>query len=605
MSPTQSSTPRTTFPLSPPFEAAAIAVRRNAQQSEAFDFDGNCVVLAGPGSGKTKVLTVKLAREIYRLRDGPQRVACITYNNECVREIRRRLLELGVDEGQQLYLGTAHSFALRHIVFPFAAPCRRPIPNPLRIAVDADWRPFLNAAVESEGARLSEDILERFKHERRQSYGRLSPRWNPTHNAMHRVIERFETSLHEHGYIDFEGMLLLGNQLVTTNTWVSSALSAKFPLLFIDEYQDLAPPFHDIVVSLLRAGSRVFAVGDPDQSIYSFTGADPGLIENLSRMEGVRTIRLRLNYRSGSVILSASEFALGETRGYRSENPDAGQIFFYPSPTQIERQAESAICEVVPAILARASLDLSKIAVLYPAGWQGTHVAAVAESQGIPYVRIDKNAAYRKGRLNQWIEECAKWCGGGWRRGQPRMNHLLAPWLDFQPVQSDEARQAAKLKLVGFLSDNRDANQPAHRWLERLESACLSALFATTPGLSVEQGEYSELLGATRPGGPLASFTVRNLGSQGGATNHINLMTLHAAKGLEFDAVVIIGLNEGILPHPRATTREQLGEARRVFYVGLTRAKREVHLLYSAERPSPLLGDLRRQLETPSTPPHS
>jgi len=113
-------------------------------------------------------------------------------------------------------------------------------------------------------------------------------------------------------------MVLLGLRLIEENEWIRRTLRARFPIIVIDEYQDLGLPLHRIVLNLLREGVRILAVGDPDQSIYGFTGAKPELLTELSEMEGIESVRLPFNYRSGEKIVSASQIVLGEKRGYKA-----------------------------------------------------------------------------------------------------------------------------------------------------------------------------------------------------------------------------------------------------------------------------------------------
>src|SRR6185312_4470043 len=126
-------------------------------------------------------------------------------------------------------------------------------------------------------------------------------------------IDAYESELRRQGLIDFDDMPLLAYRMIKEHDWIRDALHARFPVLFVDEYQDLGHALHELVLSLcFRGGIRLFAVGDADQSIYAFAGANPELLESMTRRAGVRTIRLRFNYRSGGKIIRASLGALGE-----------------------------------------------------------------------------------------------------------------------------------------------------------------------------------------------------------------------------------------------------------------------------------------------------
>ncbi len=296
----------------PQHAIAAEALRPNPGQWEAYTSDGNCVVLAGPGSGKTKTLTLKLARFLSDEVTPPRKVACLTYNNECVRELRRRLRSLGINETRKLFIGTVHSFCFQNVVLPYAKLAGLTLPDPLSIATAGERDDCFALAVrdvisvDTDPKDLKDDAFQL----RITVPDRTSPEWqglDPRHSL---VIERYEQILRERGFIDFDDMALLGHRLITEQDWVRKLLLARFPILVIDEYQDLGVPLHHIVLSLLASQMRILAVGDPNQSIYGFAGARPQLLENLSRLDGVTVAQLNFNYRCGRNIVATSRIAL-------------------------------------------------------------------------------------------------------------------------------------------------------------------------------------------------------------------------------------------------------------------------------------------------------
>jgi DNA helicase-2/ATP-dependent DNA helicase PcrA len=241
-------------------------------------------------------------------------------------------------------------------------------------------------------------------------------------------------------------MMLAGSRLVAGEEWVRAALKARFPVLFVDEYQDLGVPLHRIVVHLASAGTRVIAVGDPDQSIYGFTGARPELLRRLAGANGVEKVTLRFNYRCGKTIVSASEVVLGEARGYESRGGRQGLIDWHCCPDGLEHQAGFVCAELIPAALARKpGRKLGDVAVLYRTRHHGDGIAARAAAHGMKFSRNDANAPYPKTPLTRWLEECAAWCAGGWREGTPPLSALVRAWLRFrQSAASPSERHALK-----------------------------------------------------------------------------------------------------------------------------------------------------------------
>ncbi len=201
----------------------------------------------------------------------------------------------------------------------------------------------------------------------------------------------------------------------------------------VDEYQDLGLPLHRIVLALCF-GSRVrlFAVGDPDQSIYGFAGADPDLLKKLSERPDVEKVHLQFNYRSGQKIIDASEVALGEVRGYRASEERAGTINFYKCPEGLQQQAKR-ICEEIikPALERRANRQMGDIAVLYLDRNDGDVIEEAVRAAGMKFIRVDRGGPYAKTPVTRWVEDCAAWCAAGWKTGSPRLSGLIRTWEGF------------------------------------------------------------------------------------------------------------------------------------------------------------------------------
>lgn len=566
------------------YRRAVQELGENEPQRAAYDSAGHCVVLAGPGSGKTKTLTVKMAKLLIEEVHPPRSVACLTYSTECARELRRRLDRLGVHSSDNAYVGTVHSFCLHEVVLPFARLAGIELSNPLRIAVGSDQdRLFADAVAAEMGGderpsnwRTSVDAYRRTHLDRGGQDWQEDPR-------LASLLDRYEGLLRDEGMIDFEDMVLIGLRLIESHRWVRRALRAKFPVLVVDEYQDLGVPLHRIVQSLcFRAGVRLLAVGDPDQSIYGFTGARPDLLRELSRVRGVETVQLQLNYRSGRTIIAASETALGEARGYQSRAAVAGTVDFYERPEGIEDQARYICEELVHSVLERIDgATLGDVAVLYLDKTDGDVIATAAAAQGLEYTRVDRGGPYQRTPGSRWLEDCARWCAGGWRTAEPRLSDLIARFRGFTRLASRRVDfKIARRRFVAFLLSHRTPEMAFRDWLLAFKERCLNFVFENEPTLRDERQAIAGVLSASENGRPLADWTVATFAGQGGSPNHLNLITLHSAKGLEFRAVIMFGMEQGRLPRYDAGEAGKR-EARRLFYVGLTRAREEVHLTYS------------------------
>lgn len=249
---------------------------------------------------------------------------------------------------------------------------------------------------------------------RRTHFDRNAASWNEDTNFSG-VITDYEARLRRSGLIDFDDMMLLGLNLVESYEWVRRSIVAKFPILAVDEYQDLGLPLHRIVMNLcFGTGARLFAVGDADQSIYSFTGARPELLKQLSEREDVTSVTLPFNYRSAPEIVAAGEATLGEPRGYTAKKTNKGIIEFHYFENGLEEQVDAIIADLIPAALERDDKRrLGDVAIIYTDYNDGNLVSGVAAAAGLEFVRIDSGAPIPTTPMIRWLQDCAEWCAGG------------------------------------------------------------------------------------------------------------------------------------------------------------------------------------------------
>jgi DNA helicase-2/ATP-dependent DNA helicase PcrA len=581
---------------------AAEDLRPNQGQWDAYESQGHCVVLAGPGSGKTKTLTIKLARLLAEDIHEPRGLACITYNNECARELEDRLAELGVEPAKRVFIGTVHSFSLTQIILPYYEVARMGLPKDFRVATRTERALALERAFNRtiRGRENPQDWDFPMGRYRRSILNRNSEEWRSRNSQLADLVEAFEEELRALGCIDFDDMPLLAVRALREHEWLQRALLAKYPVLAVDEYQDLGRALHRMVMGLcFSTGMRLFAVGDADQSIYGFTGAYPELLQQLSERTDVETVHLRLNYRCGSRIVTASSYALGEERDYRAADGAAeGTIYFHPCSGRYERHADFLFSTLLPEIQARLpDLRLGDIAVLYPAAWIGDAVAQSAQACGFATIRSDGNALYPRGsRLMRWLEGCAEWCCGGWQTASPKFSRLVneGTRLYAEALTRDDARLAFQRDLIGILWDRRDGTVLVHEWLDQLREELLDDVLIRCRTM---QDERETLVGFIErcTNGDCQNMTLSQLAGQGVGSECLNLSTLHSSKGREFSVVIMFGMDEERIPRRNASARD-LVEARRLFYVGFTRAKAEVHMMYSQHSPSRFVAEVQTRL---------
>ncbi|ABN86334.1 hypothetical protein BH02_4506 [Burkholderia pseudomallei] len=557
-------------------------LRDNDQQWAAYESEWHCVVLAGPGSGKTKTLVLKLARILAEDVRTPRGVACITYSQECARELTRRLEQLGLRESSRLFIGTVHGFCLRHLLMPYAHLANLGLPTPIKVATVEHCRQLYSR----QGTRLfgvghPYKQMDIDKH-RRVHLDRATPAWREQ-EELAALAEAYEEALHREGLVDFDDLVIYGERLVSQHDWVLPLVRARFPVLAVDEYQDLGLGLHRIVKRLaFDGGVRLFAVGDADQSVYGFNGADSRLLHELANRGDVELVRLEMNYRCADEIIQASERALGEARGYRAWDRDrAARVEMVECPEGLAEQAHRAVTEIIPAALeAKVGRQLGDIAILYRTADIGDLVAEAVIAAGLDFIRVDNAAPYRKCALTSWIEDCAAWCAGGWMEAKPLLRGLLERWLAFRYRRlSDAESRAERRRVTEFLWAHRQ-NGGGGNFVAALRATLLDDVMAAEPSLADQAVQVQSMSTALRSGGVLQDLDMARLGGRDGSPNQLNLLTLHSAKGCEYDVVIMLGLDEGSF-HWSNVQGDALRESQRLFYVGLTRARDEVYMLYS------------------------
>ena len=569
-------------PISTAYVAAAAQLRSNPRQQEVYDSSGNCVVLAGPGSGKTNTLVLKLARMLAEDVPAPRGVACITFSQEAARELTKRLSALGLRESSRLFIGTIHSFCLLHLIIPFAKLANLGLPDPIKVApVDVADKLFREHADRLFGVNSGFRKHEIDLH-RRALLDRDSAAWRQG-GSTSVLADAYEEALKANGFLDFEDLVHYGQRLVVENDWVLQAIRARFPVLAVDEYQDLGVGLHRIVERLVfEGGIRLLAVGDVDQSVYGFNGARSDLLELLAARREVKQVRLAVNYRNAQSIIDIAERALGQPRGYvASDRGREARIEAIKCEDGMAHQASFAVNDLIPKILAsKPGRNLGDIAILYRAAPIGNALAEAATAAGHGFIRVDNAAPYRKTPVTSWIEDCASWSSGGWQSAKPALRDLLGRWvaLHRSRLTAGEER-STKGALTKFLWQNRETASAAV-YLRELRARLLDPLLKRQPELRDQAAAVVSMTRALKDDGTLAGATTLRLGGRGGAPDQLNLLTLHSAKGMEYQAVIMVGLDQGAFPW-RNEQPDVLAESRRLFYVGLTRAKDEVFLLYS------------------------
>ena len=559
-----------------PLTSSIEEIKTNDGQWRAFQTQGNCIVIASPGSGKTKLLTTKAAHDLAHLIAAPQGAACITLTNAATQELRERLDALGVKRRANLFIGTVHGFALRCVLEPFAGLLGRKHLTALRIADSQQQRRAFEEATSRvypthEDTRNVRSTVDRLRQ-------RLADEseWQRSGDRIIATSQAYLSILSDNGLIDFQELISTAVSVVEQSEEVRHVLSCQFPVLYVDEYQDLAPGLHRLVSTVClgnNSTSRLFAVGDPDQALYEFTGTRPELLYELARHPSVSAVNLTYNYRCGAAILELANRmrAGGAPMIGRSTG---GEVRATECTGGLSHQYRETVSAV--KIADRKGTPLHEVGILCPTNAMCQEVSTALRSADIP--ALVRGTDYRLTPTTVLIESAAAWSSAGMEESGYRLSSLLSSWRRTLGPGFTRDKEVRFSELL-FRAAQQPGIMSAQQFVEDLLSIGLQKALSH-PSMAEELIEVKKMLAALATPATTA-LSVRNLGNRALRTGRVEVTTLTSSKGLEFDMVILLGMDEDHLPSYQANTTEKINEERRKFFVSITRARENLLILYS------------------------
>ncbi|MEU7525970.1 ATP-dependent helicase [Saccharothrix sp. NPDC042600] len=552
-------------------------LQTNARQWEAFTTEGHCVVLAPPGSGKTQLLTTRLAFDVANKIKKPQGAACITLTNAAADELRRRVELLGVEDRPTLFVGTVHSFALRKIIEPYATMIGRPELANITIASKQQCDKAYEEAID-EAFPYGADIWNvrstiKINRERLAS----AEDWARHSDEVQLAAKLYEAKLRDQGLYDFLDVVATAVELVERHRSIRQVLTAAYPHIYVDEYQDLPPGLDRLVKALCfdhLSNSELFAVGDPEQAVYAFNGAKPELLLQLARQPDVATVELEHNYRCGQELIRIANL-MRRGKAPITGHREGGQASATYCPGGMEDQYRHVVQHVRDG--ARRGVSLHEIAVLCPLREQCRRAAELLRANGIPAFFRDTEETYRLGLVTGFIEGVAAWAALGRERSHYRLGDLLWRW---RTIRGSRWTQDDDVALVELLMAYQDRTQePATSFVSDLLALDLASALDRV-ALADDALEVRRMQAALTTG-DLRNASVRELAERARKVDRVEVTTTVSSKGLEFDIVLLVGADEESIPSWLSKTTSQLDEERRKFYVSITRARNELRIFYS------------------------
>ncbi len=611
-----------------------LLAKLNQAQREAVSAPpGALLVVAGPGSGKTRVLTHRIAYLIREMHVAPWNILAVTFTNKAAREMEHRIEQLLDGRPQGLNMGTFHAICARLL--------RRETDN--LAAYQRDFVIFDTAdQLQVIKQALSELNIDDKKFPPGKMLNGISSAKNDlitpdeyqaTNYAgavIQRVYQRYQLTLQVNNAMDFDDLLMNTVLLFDERPDVLARYQERYHHILVDEFQDTNTTQYRLLCQLAGQGNSIFAVGDSDQSIYKWRGADYRNIENFYRdFPQSRTILLEQNYRSTQLILDA---AIEVIRRNRDHIPKKLYTERNGGAKIILREAYNESDEAATIVATIESLMLegyngNDFAVMYRTNAQSRALEEAFVQAGVPYRLVGATQFYQRREIKDIIAYL-------------RVVHNPLDAVSFNRVlnvparkigQQTQAQFAAWAAALGLqpaealvkLATDEDVQHPFTRqaytalftfgsllasWLALRERVSVGELLDAILDQvnyrawledGTEEGEerwanIMELRGAAGIDGELSLGDFLQQVSLVAETDNLDpdaqattLLTLHAAKGLEFPVVFITGLEEGLLPHSRSLDdEEELAEERRLLYVGLTRARDALYLSHAFRRTS-------------------
>ncbi|CAM1362867.1 DNA helicase [Tenacibaculum litoreum] len=562
-------------------------IQSDESQWSAYNSKGNTVVIAGPGSGKTRVLTLKAIRLLQSDIHHPSGLACISYSRETVRELKKRLKEYGYRSRGNDFIGTMHGFCLIHILQPFAHLFPQyNVPAPMKIASDElTWEIYTGVLDELkiETNQLSRIVLNR---QRSLSFRGTSEVEIQTNAFEVEAAELYEKKLSESGHVDFISMVNISTQMIREQDYIKQSLEAKFPWLLIDEYQDLGKALHEMVLELeALTDIKIFAVGDMNQSIYGFNGAYPDFLEELDSKDDFESIPLTSNYRSNQDIIEGSldMLTINPPRPEYSAKKrvdEEAEFTFIICEAEMGPQYEIVAQKVIPK-LKEKGISYSEIGILVACSKDVVQMATSLNDNNIPFYIVKWD--FVNSDVVFWLQECAQWCLDSKLQS---FDELFRFWqLQLKVHEHERALWEAIRQRVFFhrILIESKTKTTVLEWLEFILSELdLKDLLNNSDRYPDENDNLDALLNESQNRN-LKDSPLRRFAFLGEPENEVTVTTRHSAKGLEFEAVIMLGMEEGRFPYTYKVEEgsRQMQEAHRLCYVSVSRAKRECYLLRS------------------------
>ena len=569
----------------------------NQEQKEAvLHADGPTIILAGAGSGKTRCITHKV---VYLLEHGidPTNILCLTFTNKAANEMKERVQKFIASDqrlktnNQKPTITTFHSLCAKILRIEGK---HIGLSSQFVIYDTQDQVDAIKEAMKKLGISIKEykpsSILFTISGAKNELITESEyPKYARGHfqEIAARIYTTYQAILKENYGLDFDDLLLKTVYLFKKNPSILEKYQNRFRYILIDEYQDTNHAQYTLTKMLAKKWNNICVVGDFSQSIYSWRGADfRNLTKFKSDFKNVATFSLSQNYRSTQKILDSASSVISKNTTHPvlklwTENPQGEDVAIYEAGNEHE-EVEFIINQISNFQLQTSNFKYSNAAVLYRTNAQSRAIEEVFIHQGIPYILIGGTKFYERREIKDVISYLRILVNPKDMFSYKRIEKLgkgrLEKFLEFQhgfdynnQPTIDVLDQA--LKKTEYLSLYDEKDEEDRQRLENIKE--LRSVAVEFPNLTQFLENVALVEQEYMPDKP----------ENGLKKDAVTLMTLHAAKGLEFPVVFMIGMEEGLFPHSRSLMdKNELEEERRLCYVGMTRAKQKLFLSFAKQR---------------------
>ena len=554
------------------------------QQDAVLNTTGPMIILAGAGSGKTRVLTYKVIYLIKEKGVDPGNILMVTFTNKAANEMKERIAKLSMHRDKPT-IGTFHSICSRilRIDGKYVGFSEKFTIYDTQDSIDAIKEAMKRANISIKDFK-PHSILSTISQAKNQlitdlEYLNMARGFFQENVA--KIYPVYQRVLKENNAVDFDDLISKTIELFQKNPEILEKYQNKFQYILVDEYQDTNQAQYILTKLLSKKYQNICVVGDFSQSIYSFRGANfQNLVTFKNDFKNTKTFHLSQNYRSTQTILDSAYAVISKNTSHpvlklSTENQIGEKIMLYEASTE-HNEAEYIIAELI-----NLGLDPKDVAVLYRTNAQSRVVEEVFLHHGVPYVLVGGTRFYERREVKDILAYLRtidnEKDNVSFRRIEKLGKGRLKKFMDFVETLDKNSNTIDILDKVLEATEYLSLYDPKDEEdITRLENIKeLRSVAIEFPALSSFLENVALVEQEQLPQNPISGEKI----------NAVTLMTLHAAKGLEFPYVFMIGMEEGIFPHSRSLMeRSELEEERRLCYVGITRAKNRLFMTYSKRR---------------------